>query len=74
MLAGVVKHGDWNEYTIRCEGPRVRLWLNGTMTVDYTEADEKVERSGVIGLQIHGGAKARVSYKDIRIEELGAKK
>jgi hypothetical protein len=74
LLAGVVKHGDWNEYTIRCEGPRVRLWLNGTPTVDYTEADEKVERSGVIGLQIHGGAKARVSYKDIRIEELGAKK
>ncbi|HYH66705.1 MAG TPA: DUF1080 domain-containing protein [Urbifossiella sp.] len=74
LLAGVVKHGDWNEYTIRCEGPRIRLWLNGTMTVDYTEADEKVERTGVIGLQIHGGAKARVSYKDIRIEELKAGK
>jgi len=27
----------------------------------------------VIGLQIHGGAKAKVSYKDIRIEELKAK-
>jgi len=74
LLAGLVKHGDWNDYTIRCEGPRVRLWLNGTMTVDYTEPDEKVERTGVIGLQIHGGAKARVSYKDIRIEELKAGK
>ncbi|QDU20456.1 3-keto-disaccharide hydrolase [Urbifossiella limnaea] len=73
LLAGLVKHGDWNEYTIRCEGPRVQLWLNGTKTVDYTEADEKVERTGVIGLQIHGGAKARVSYKDVRIEELKAK-
>lgn len=73
LLAGLVKHGDWNEYTIRCEGPRVQLWLNGTKTVDFTEPDEKVERTGVIGLQIHGGAKARVSYKDIRIEELKAK-
>lgn len=59
----LVKHDDWNEYTIRCEGPRVRLWLNGTLTVDYTEADDKIERTGVIALQVHGGAKARVAYK-----------
>src|SRR5215210_1893427 len=54
LLEGLVKYDDWNEYTIRCEGPRIKLWLNGKLTVDYTEADEKVERSGVIGLQIHG--------------------
>jgi hypothetical protein len=66
----LVKHDDWNEYTIRCEGPRVRLWLNGTLTVDYTETDEKIARTGIIGLQVHGGAKTKVLYKDIRIEEL----
>ena len=70
QLEGLVKYDDWNEYTIRCEGPKIKLWLNGKLTVDYTEADDKVERSGVIGLQIHGGAKAKVYYKDIRIEEL----
>jgi hypothetical protein len=70
LLAKAVKYDDWNEYTIRCEGPRVRLWLNGTQTVDYTEPDEKVERAGVIGLQIHGGAKAKVYYKDVRVVEL----
>jgi hypothetical protein len=74
LLDGLVKHGDWNDYTIRCEGPRVRLWLNGKLTVDYSEADDKIERSGVIGLQIHGGAKAKVYYKDVRIEELKAAK
>jgi hypothetical protein len=42
--------------------------------VDYTEKDDKVERTGIIGLQIHGGAKAKVLYKDIRIEELPAAK
>lgn len=68
-----VKHGEWNEYRIRAEGPRIRLWLNGVLTVDYTEKDEKIDRAGVIGLQVHGGAKARVSYKDITIEELAAK-
>jgi hypothetical protein len=70
LIEKIVKHDDWNEYTIRCEGPRIRLWLNGKLTVDYTEKDDKIERTGVIGLQIHGGAKAKVFYKDIEIEEL----
>ena len=66
----IAKFDDWNEYVIRCEGPRIRLWLNGQLTVDYLEKEEKIERTGIIGLQIHGGAKARVLYKDIQIEEL----
>ncbi len=74
VLEKLVKHDDWNEYVIRCEGPKIRLWLNGTRTVDYTEEDEKIDRTGVIGLQIHGGAKARVYYKNVTIEELPAKK
>jgi 3-keto-disaccharide hydrolase len=74
VMEKLVKHDDWNEYVIRAEGPRIRLWLNGTLTVDYTEEDEKIEKRGIIGLQIHGGAKAKVYYKNITIEELSAKK
>ena len=73
LLDKVVKHDDWNEYVIRAEGPRIQLFLNGTKTVDYTEKDDEIERSGIIGLQIHGGAKAKVLYKGITIEELGKK-
>ena len=65
--------GEWHEYVIRCEGPRIRLWLDGTLTVDFTEPDAKVERAGVIALQVHGGGKTRASYKDIRLTELPAK-
>ena len=72
-LPAIVKYDDWNDYTIRCEGPRVRLWLNGTLTVDFTETDDTIPRTGIIGLQIHGGAKAKAYYKDIRIEELVTK-
>ena len=72
-LENLVRHGDWNEYVIRCEGPRIRLWLNGKLTVDYTEADDKIERAGIIALQIHGGAKAKAMYKNIRISELEPK-
>lgn len=74
VIEKLVKHDDWNEYVIRCEGPKIKLWLNGTLTVDYMEEDDKVDRSGVIGLQVHGGAKAKVYYKNITIEELVVKK
>jgi hypothetical protein len=67
---GVLKPGDWNEYVIRCEGPRIRLWLNGLLTVDYTEEEQGIERTGIIGLQIHGGPPTEAWYKDITIEEL----
>ena len=65
-----VKAGEWNDYEIRAEGRRIQLRLNGRQTVDYTEPDETIPQSGLIGLQIHGGGKARVSYRDLTIEEL----
>ena len=61
---------EWNDYRIRAEGPRIQLWLNGIQTVDYTEPDEKIARKGIIALQIHGGAKAEVRFKDLVLEEL----
>lgn len=70
LLEKIVKHDEWNDYKIRAEGPRIRLWLNETLTVDFTEKDDKIERTGIIGLQVHGGAKAKVHYKDITLIEL----
>ncbi|HKA07748.1 MAG TPA: DUF1080 domain-containing protein [Gemmataceae bacterium] len=66
----LVKVDDWNDYTIRAQGPWIQLWLNGTKTVNYAEKDEKVEATGIIGLQVHGGAKTKALYKDLMIEEL----
>jgi Domain of Unknown Function (DUF1080) len=66
----VLKHDDWNDYRILCEGRRVRLWINGLQTVDYTEPDPAILQEGKIGLQIHSGGKAEAWYKDIVIEEL----
>lgn len=70
VIEKAAKFDDWNEYRIRVEGPHIRLWLNGTLTVDYTETDDKIERSGIVGLQVHGGGKTKVMYKDITIEKL----
>ncbi|HUT30564.1 MAG TPA: DUF1080 domain-containing protein [Sedimentisphaerales bacterium] len=70
QLRQVLKPDDWNEYVIRCVGPRVQLWMNGYKTVDYTEPDESLEQAGVIGLQIHSGPPTEAWYKDIRIRAI----
>lgn len=68
----------WNEYIIRCEGPRIRVWLNGVKTTDYIEPYTlnplegigTIGQEGYIALQIHSGKGSEVWYKDIEIQEL----
>lgn len=66
----VLKRQDWNEYVIRAEGKRIRAWINGVQTVDYTEPEDGIPQFGRIGLQVHGGGKTEAWYKDITLEEL----
>ncbi len=66
--------GEWNDYRIRAEGNRIQIWLNGVQTVDYTETEPNIALTGIIAVQIHGGATSIVRYKDLIIEELAAKK
>ena len=70
LVEQAVQKNDWNEYVIRCRGRRIQAIINGVQMIDYTEADESLPQHGLIGLQIHGGGPAEVSYKDISIEEL----
>jgi hypothetical protein len=70
LIASALKRDDWNEYTIRCEGKRIQLWINGKQTVDYTEPDAKIEQTGLIGLQIHGGGPSEAWYRNVRIKDL----
>ena len=71
----VVRANDWNDYRIRCEGDRIRLWINGTLTCDYTETEPESEvvRRGIIAVQIHSGPPSEARYRNLRILELGEK-
>ena len=70
LIAKLEKPGDWNVYETRCEGARIRLSLNGTQTVNFTESDPGIAMEDLIALQIHGGAKSEVAYRANTIEEL----
>ncbi len=68
----VIKAGEWNDYIIRAQGPRVQLSINGVQTVDYVEMDPTVGDSGVICVQIHSGPASEAWYRDITVAELSA--
>jgi hypothetical protein len=70
VIKKALKPGDWNRYKIHCEGRRIRLYINGQLTVDYTEPDPKIPLAGVIALQIHGGPPSEAWYRKITLTEL----
>lgn len=72
VFAKALKRDEWNEYRIRAEGRHVRIWLNDVLTVDYNEEEADIPTKGKIALQIHGGCKAVVHYKEITLQELPA--
>lgn len=69
-VVGWVKEGDWNELRVLAKGDRIQLFLNGHPTIDFTEKDAEISRSGIIGLQIHSGPPTEAWYRNIRIRTL----
>ena len=69
LIQRLVRPNEWNEYEIVCKGNNVKLYLNETLTVDYTEADTTIPARGVFGLQIHAGHSSETWYRNIRVEE-----
>jgi hypothetical protein len=65
-----LKKDDWNELTVRADKDRIKIWLNGHLTVDYTETDPAIAKTGIIGLQIHSGPPSEAWYRNIRIKVL----
>ncbi len=65
-----LRPGEWNDYEVRAEGTRMRIRLNGVLMVDFTEMDPAIPQQGQLGLQVHGGGKTEVRFKEILLDEL----
>ncbi|HXK58903.1 MAG TPA: DUF1080 domain-containing protein [Acidobacteriota bacterium] len=72
------RDNEWFEYRIRVEGKTIRIWINGAMTVDYTEPEDpyrpgdmagRVLSSGTFALQCHD-PKSIVRYRNLRVRRL----
>ena len=65
------KNGEWNHYRIQAEGNTLKSWVNGVPCADFTDTDpDNTTLSGFIGFQVHSGAKAKVSWRNVQISEL----
>ena len=72
-VAAAVRPGDWNDYRIVAEGPRIRSWINGVAALDYVESDATIPTDGHVAIQVHGDGKTLVEVKDIAIRPLQPK-
>ena len=62
--------GQWNECIVKAVGNHIICSINGQTTTELTDNSPKALKSGVIGLQMHGGHTMTIQFKDIRIKML----
>ena len=68
------KLDDWNEYAVIARGNRIRQYVNGVPTVDFTDEEAGLALTeGVIALQLHAGRPMWVEFKDVRLKRDAAK-
>ena len=70
VVKKAVKSTEWNDYEVKAVGDTITLSINGVTTVEYTETDPKIPRTGIIAPQIHGGPPMEVRFRNIRIKEI----
>ena len=61
---------EWSHFTIRCQGGKVTVTLNGTVVNELPLADDKIKNrpaSGFVGFQDHG---LPLALRKLRIREL----
>lgn len=70
-IAATFRTDDWNDYVILAKGSHIRHYLNGVQTIDFTDNDPLNRlTSGIIALQLHGGAPMWVEFRDLRLKTL----
>ncbi len=69
-MQAAIKTNDWNDYTIIAQGPHLRHFINGHLTVDVTDESTRGAQSGVLALQLHAGEPMTVEFKNIRLKPL----
>lgn len=60
--------GAWHRYVVRCEGPRIQVWLDGNSIVDFTDQSAGLRLSGKLGLQYKDG---QIAFRNVCIRPLG---
>jgi len=61
--------GDWHTFRLSCDGPKIKVWLDGTEIVNFTDETNHARTSGFIGLQMNGG---RIAFRNVFLKPLNS--
>jgi len=65
------KPGEWNDYHIIARGHQMILKVNGRVSAEFIDNDEKeFDASGILALQLRSGPPMKVQFKDILLKPL----
>lgn len=70
QLARALRPGEWNQYAIYANGPRIRTFINGRLMIDYVEPVDTISQTGRICVQLHSGPPGVVKYRKIQVKPL----
>ncbi|WP_153557934.1 3-keto-disaccharide hydrolase [Roseimaritima sediminicola] len=69
-FAELFRLDDWNDVVIIAEGNHIRHYMNGRLTLDFTDNHPELAlRDGKLALQLHAGKPMWVEFKDIRFKQ-----
>jgi hypothetical protein len=57
--------GAWNTFRLEARGDTFAVWINGEPAARYT--DGRFPATGPLGLQVHGGVRMRVEFRNLRL-------
>jgi hypothetical protein len=65
------KSGEWNDYHIIARGHHMILKVNGQVSAEFIDKDEKgFDASGILALQLRSGPPMKVQFKNILLKQL----
>ena len=67
-VATLWKSGEWNKIRFQAKGDTYTVWINGEQVSNYVDAN--YPKAAPIGLQVHGGVKMKVEYRNISVGEI----
>ncbi len=67
-VAALWKNNEWNKIRFQAKGDTYSVWINGEQVSNYV--DVGYPKAAPIGLQVHGGVKMKVEYRNIAVAEI----